>query len=199
MKIWAVVPIKPINSAKSRLSAVLTAQQRSDLAMDFLNNTLHILSGWKPLAGILIVSADPFVWDIACQFPVDILKEPDVPGLNESLLRGSYEIERRGGEGVLIIPGDLPYLDLKSLQTMLDLAISSPRIIIVPDKHHSGTNAMLMAPNCAIPYCYGPGSFLKHQEAARMAQIPITAVDLAPLALDIDLPEDLLGIQQWLR
>ena len=94
MKIWAIVPIKPIDSAKSRLSSVLTPQQRSELTLNLLQNTLTILAGWQPLAGTLITSADPEVWKMASQYQVDIFKEPDVPGLNESLRRATLEIGR---------------------------------------------------------------------------------------------------------
>jgi len=197
MKIWAIVPIKPIDAAKSRLSAVLTQRQRSELALNLLENTLNILSGWTSLAGTLVSSADPAVWKLAGRYQVEIFKEPDVPGLNESLKRATVEIERLGADGVLVIPGDLPYLDHPSLQKIIDLASHPPLVVIVPDKNQDGTNAMLVSPTGAIPYCYGPDSFRKHKEAARLADIPTFTLDLASLAIDIDLPEDLLSIQQW--
>jgi 2-phospho-L-lactate/phosphoenolpyruvate guanylyltransferase len=197
MNIWAIVPIKPIRTAKSRLSAVLTPRQRSELALNLLQNTLSILSGWKSLAGTLVASADPAVWEIAGQYGVEIFKEPDVPGLNESLRRAAEEIDHLGAEGVLVIPGDLPFLDQSSLQKIIDLASRSPALVITPDKKRQGTNAMLVAPIGAIPFRYGPDSYRKHQEAARLAHIPIYTIDLASLAIDIDLPEDLLSIQQW--
>lgn len=197
MKIWAVVPIKPIRAAKSRLSPVLTTRQRADLAVNLLQNTLSILSGWESLAGTLVASADPAVWEIAGQYGVEIFREPDVPGLNESLRRATEEIDHLGAEGMLIIPGDLPYLDQSSLQKILDLASRPPLMVIAPDKRRHGTNAMLVSPTGAIPFCYGPDSFHKHQNAARLAHIPTYTVDQASLAIDIDLPEDLLSIQPW--
>jgi 2-phospho-L-lactate guanylyltransferase len=199
MKIWAVVPIKPIHTAKSRLSPALTPRQRSELALNLLQNTLSILSGWKSLAGTLVASADPAVWEVAGQYGVEIFKEPDVPGLNESLKRATEEIDQLGAEGVLVIPGDLPFLDQSSLQKIIDLASRPPLLAIVPDKKRQGTNAMLVSPTGAIPFRYGPDSFRKHQDAARLAHIPTYIVELASLAVDIDLPEDLLSIQQWHR
>ena len=199
MKIWAIVPIKPFDAAKSRLSAVLTKRQRTELALDLLQNTLSILADWESLAGTLVASADPLVWKAAGQYRVEVLREPDVPGLNESLSRATLEIDRLGAEGALIIPGDLPFLDHPALQKIIDLANCSPLVAIAPDKNRQGTNAMLVSPNGAIPYCYGPDSFHKHQEAARLAHIPTYTLDLASLAIDIDLPEDLLSIQQWRR
>jgi 2-phospho-L-lactate/phosphoenolpyruvate guanylyltransferase len=197
MNIWAVVPIKPIHAAKSRLASVLSPRQRSELALNLLQNTLSILSGWKSLAGTLVASADPAVWEVATQYRVEIFKEPDVPGLNESLRRAAAEIDRLGAEAVLVVPGDLPFLDRSSLQKMIDLAQKPPLMVISPDKKKQGTNAMLVAPTGAIPFRYGPDSFRKHQDAARLAHIPTYALDLPSLAIDIDLPEDLLSIQQW--
>jgi 2-phospho-L-lactate guanylyltransferase len=199
MKIWAIVPIKPIDAAKSRLSAVLTQRQRSELALDLLQNTLSVLAGWESLAGTLVTSADPLVWKTARQYRVEVFREPDVPGLNESLSRATLEIDRLGAEAALIIPGDLPFLDHPALQKIIDLADGAPLVAIAPDKNRQGTNAMLVSPTGAIPYCYGPDSFRKHQEAARLAHIPTYTLDLASLAIDIDLPEDLLSIQQWRR
>jgi 2-phospho-L-lactate guanylyltransferase len=199
MNIWAVVPIKPIHTAKSRLSSVLTQRQRSELALNLLQNTLSILSGWKSLAGTLLASADPAVWEVAGQYQVEIFKEPDVPGLNESLRRAAEEIDHLGAEGVLVIPGDLPFLDQPSLQKIIDLAGYPPVLAIAPDKKRQGTNAMLVSPVGAIPFRYGPDSFRKHQDSARLAHIPTYTVELASLAVDIDLPEDLLSIQQWHR
>ncbi len=188
MKIWAVVPVKPIDAAKSRLSAVLTPQQRANLTQMMLQNTLDILAGWSILAGTLVVTADPAVWELASSYPVDIYQEPDVPGLNESLMRASVEINRMGAEGILIIPGDLPFLDHASLRKIIDHTSRPPVVVIAPDKKREGTNAMLVSPTGAIPYCYGPDSFNKHQEAARLAHIPVYTIDLASLAVDIDLP-----------
>jgi 2-phospho-L-lactate/phosphoenolpyruvate guanylyltransferase len=199
MKIWAIVPIKPINAAKSRLSPVLTPRQRSELALNLLHNTLSILSGWPSLAGTLIASADPLVWEVASQYNVEIFKEPDVPGLNESLRRATQQIDRMGAEGMLVIPGDLPFLDQSSLQKIIDLASHPPLIVIAPDKKRQGTNAMLLSPTGAIPFRYGADSYRKHQDAARLAHIPAYTIELASLAVDIDLPEDLLSIQQWRR
>jgi 2-phospho-L-lactate guanylyltransferase len=199
MKIWAVVPIKPIDTAKSRLSVVLTPRQRSELALDLLQNTLTVLAGWKPLAGTLVASADPAVWEMARGFKVEIFKEPDVPGLNESLQRATREIKRLGGDGVLVIPGDLPFLDHSSLLKIIGLACQPPRVVIAPDKSRQGTNAMLVLPAGAIPYCFGPDSFNKHQEAASLSRIPVFTVDQTSLAIDIDLPEDLIAIQAWHR
>jgi 2-phospho-L-lactate/phosphoenolpyruvate guanylyltransferase len=199
MKIWAIVPIKPIDTAKSRLSAVLKPHQRAELALDLLQNTLNILGGWKPLAGTLVTSADPAVWEMASHYRVEIFKEPDVPGLNESLKRATVEIDRMGAEGALVIPGDLPFLDHASLQKIIDLAGRPPLVVIAPDKNRQGTNVMLVSPTGAIPYSYGINSFNKHQEVARLTHIPTYVVDLASLAIDIDLPEDLYSIQAWRR
>ncbi len=199
MKIWAVVPIKPIDAAKSRLSAVLTPPQRADLTLMMLQNTLDVLSGWSALAGTLVVTADPSVWELASHYPVEVFQEPDSPGLNQSLSRANLEIVRMGAEGAMIIPGDLPFIDHTSLLKLIDHASRPPVVVIAPDKNQQGTNAMLVSPVGAIPYCYGPGSFNQHQEVARSAHIPVHPIQVASLAVDIDLPEDLYSLQQWRR
>jgi 2-phospho-L-lactate guanylyltransferase len=195
MKVWAIVPMKPLDAAKTRLSLVLNESQRARLASGLFHHTLDILTGWESLAGIMVVSADPQIWEIAVKYQVNIYKEPDVPGLNTSLNRASVETQRLGAETILVIPGDLPFLDRVSLQSMLDVSKQSPCVVIAPNKSRTGTNVLLVSPNGVIPYYYGENSFRRHFEAAMTAQIPVFTVDLAPLAIDIDLPEDLLCLR----
>ena len=45
---------------------------------------------------------------------------------------------------VLMVPGDCPALDRDELDALLDEPADSPSVVIVPDRHGSGTNACLL-------------------------------------------------------
>jgi 2-phospho-L-lactate guanylyltransferase len=199
MDIWALLPIKPLASAKSRLAPVLNTRQRSALALSMLEHTLDTLSGWDALAGTLLVSADPQVWKFAAKWEIVVCQEPDVPGLNESLARATIEASRRGARSILVVAGDLPLLDRPSLSNMLTIGDQAERVVIAPDRSHTGTNALLSSPVDVIQYCFGPGSFHKHIQEAHRAHTPVFNFFCENLALDIDLPEDLKFVSDILQ
>jgi 2-phospho-L-lactate guanylyltransferase len=191
MKIWAVVPVKPLEQAKSRLADVLDGKQRSVLVMKMLQHTLDILAGWTELAGVMVVSADERVLQFARQVGVEVLAEPDTPGLNASLQRAAQEVCRRGGEAVLVVPVDLPCQQRSDLQLMLDHAAAPAVVVIAPDRHNQGTNCLLVAPPGVIPFCFGSGSLQKHLAAAAQAAVTVYVVESQSLGLDVDNRDDL--------
>jgi 2-phospho-L-lactate guanylyltransferase len=88
----------------------------------------------------------------------------------------------------LLVPGDTPALDTADLDALL--ARAEP-VVIVPDRHGTGTNALLLTPPGAIAPAFGPGSCERHQAAAEAAGVDHAVLRLPSLALDVDTPEDL--------
>ena len=72
----------------------------------------------------------------------------------------------RDYERVLLVPGDCPALDPREVDELLAGAMSAPDVVIVPDRHGTGTNALLLAPPDAIAPSFGPGSRERHEQAA---------------------------------
>jgi 2-phospho-L-lactate guanylyltransferase len=64
-------------------------------------------------------------------------------------------------------------------------------VVIAPDRHGKGTNALLVAPASLIEYDFGGDSFERHCERARRAGARLEIVNLPSLGLDLDVPEDL--------
>ena len=74
---------------------------------------------------------------------------------------------------------------------LIDRAIDPPVVVIAPDRHLKGTNALLISPSGLIEYDFGENSFERHCQQVREAGARLEIVNLPSLGLDLDLPEDL--------
>jgi 2-phospho-L-lactate/phosphoenolpyruvate guanylyltransferase len=92
---------------------------------------------------------------------------------------------------VLILPADLPLLTKDDVLALIDSATKPPVVVIAPDRHKKGTNALLMVPPGLIDYEFGEDSFQKHSQLAKQVKARLEVVELPSLGLDVDMPEDL--------
>jgi 2-phospho-L-lactate guanylyltransferase len=191
MGFWAIVPIKPLRSGKSRLSGVLSDEDRASLNLSMLQNTLNVLVSVKEVEEIFVVSRDSAALAIARDLDCKTVQEDGKPGLNLALKRATMVVRAYSEKGVVILPADLPLLKQADMETFLGLAGNPPSIVIAPDRRNEGTNALLIQPAGLINYEFGPGSFMKHLEAGKRAKAHVEVCHLENLALDLDLPEDL--------
>ncbi|MBV6395638.1 MAG: 2-phospho-L-lactate guanylyltransferase [Anaerolineales bacterium] len=191
MTLWAIVPVKPLRRGKSRLASTLNEDERSQLNEDLLAHTLQTLSDLNELKQVLVVSRDPRALTIARNYGARTVREDGQPHLNTALTRATVVAQVYGTSGVLILPADLPLLARDDVLTLLEKANRPPVVVIAPDRHQRGTNAMLVSPAGLIEYDFGEDSFPRHCEAARKAGARLEIVNLPSLALDLDVPEDL--------
>lgn len=191
MTLWAIVPVKPLRRGKSRLSAVLTEEERTDLNKRLLAHTLDTLTSLPELEHVLVVSRDPAALALARSYGARTVKEHGQPRLNVALQRATVLAKTYATSGVLVLPADLPLIAPEDVRLMLRRAKDPPVVVVAPDRHRQGTNALLICPAGLIDYQFGPGSFERHCDLARQAGARLEVVDLPSLALDMDLPEDL--------
>lgn len=191
MSLWAIIPVKPLVRAKTRLSAVLTPQQRSELAETLLRHVLETVRTVPQMAGSLVISRDNKVLAIARDLGAHTIQEAGQPELNSALMRATQVVGGWKGGAVLILPADLPLLAAEDVSAMIDMGRSNMTVVIATDQNSDGTNAMLIRPPGLFPYTYGPGSYERHMAAARAAGATVRIYQSDRLALDIDLPEDL--------
>lgn len=194
MRAWAIVPVKQLRQAKSRLASVLTPNQRATLGRALLARTLDILTAQPALAGVLVISADPTALDLAKAKGAVALMEMEV-SLNAALAQATAWLTERGAEATLVIPADLPSLNGEDVAGLLALAGPPPVVVLAPDRREQGTNALLSAPPALIPYAFGTDSFARHQELCRERGVPCRLYRAPGLAFDLDVPEDL---QEWM-
>jgi 2-phospho-L-lactate guanylyltransferase len=191
MSLWAIVPVKPLKRGKSRLAGILTEEERTQLNQNLLEKTLKTLSQIKELDHVLVVSRDPHALTIARNFGAKTVQEDGQPHLNTALARATVVAQVHSTQGILVLPADLPLLTTDDVLALIDRAVKPPVVVIAPDRHNKGTNALLMFPAGLIEYDFGEGSFQRHCERARQVGAKLEIVELPSLALDLDLPEDL--------
>lgn len=196
MTIWAIVPVKPLRRGKSRLAGTLSEDERAELNQSLLQHTLNVLTNIKELEQVLVVSRDPHALTIARQYGARTVREDGQPQLNMALTRATVVAKVHATRGVLILPADLPLISQEDVLTLIEKAGEPPVVVIAPDRHGKGTNALLISPSGLIEYDFGDNSFQRHCERARQTGARLEIVDLPSLGLDLDLPEDLEIIRE---
>jgi 2-phospho-L-lactate/phosphoenolpyruvate guanylyltransferase len=193
-RVVAIVPVGSIEGAKSRLGAVLDAEERRDLALRLADNTIRAAVGTPGIDETLVVTPDDEVRELALRAGARPLRQRS-GGLNDGLRQARDEAVAGGATAVLILPIDIPQVSPKLLAPIVDLALGGgPLVAVVPDRHGRGTNALLLSPPDVIEFCFGGDSKEAHVGAARAAGARVEVLN-GPLALDIDTPEDLLIAQ----
>ncbi|HSQ40073.1 MAG TPA: 2-phospho-L-lactate guanylyltransferase [Anaerolineales bacterium] len=197
MTLWAIVPVKPLRRGKSRLSGTLSEDERATLNEKLLEHTLATLADLKELEQVLVVSRDPHALAIARNHGARTVREDGQPHLNTALTRATVVAKLHATSGVLILPADLPLLSRDDILTLIERATNPPVVVIAPDRHETGTNALLLSPADAIEYDFGEGSYQRHCKRAKKAGARLEIVKLHSLGLDLDLPEDLALLDEF--
>ncbi|EJN05835.1 2-phospho-L-lactate guanylyltransferase [Phyllobacterium sp. YR531] len=191
MSVWALVPVKSFGLAKSRMSCLLTANQRAELAEAMLRDVLNELRQVDGLAGIAIVSSELRLAPITKEAGLRLIK--DTAGdLNGALEIGRAQLELDYGRiSVLVLPADLPAVTAADIGYMLVATQNPSAVVIAPAHDWGGTNALLTGPDARLAYAFGPDSYRQHLKQAEERLLAQTTLNLPRLAADLDWPEDL--------
>ncbi len=191
MTLWAIVPVKPLRRGKSRLSAVLSEDERANLNRKLLSHTIKTLKSVAEINDVLVVSRDAEALSLARDLEARTLLEDGSPHLNVALERATQVAKGYKSQAVLVIPADLPQISEEDIHEMISQGQHAPVVVIVPDHRNEGTNALFMNPAGVIEYDFGEGSFERHRLRALEAGVDLRVCELPSLAHDVDLPEDL--------
>ena len=190
MTLWAIVPIKPLRRGKSRLSQVLSEEERGNLNEVLLVHTLQCLSRVPEIGQNIMVSYDPSALSIARDYGFRTIQENKNTTINKALRKGTLAAKAFKASRVLVVPADLPFLSVESIREMISRSQTPPEMIIAPDRKKNGTNALLVNPLGILEYDFGEWSFKKHIEQAERKKIRVDIFNHDDLAFDLDLPED---------
>jgi 2-phospho-L-lactate guanylyltransferase len=188
----AVVPVKSLLEAKTRLAAALDPDARGALMLRTLRGILDALD--QPgIAARVVVSPDAAVLRAAAAAGASGLRQASV-GLNPGLAEARDWARARGAEALLIVLGDLPLLDSGHIAALLGLAERPGTVVLAPDRHGTGTNMLLLHPPDAIPLSFGRDSLARHRAAAQARGLRVRSYDDPATALDLDTPDDLAAL-----
>lgn len=189
--VCAIVPVKRLASAKSRLSGVMTPQGRSGLVLAMLRDVLDALTTSRLISGIAVVSSDPEIAAVGRACGARWL-EPDADTSYTYAARWAAQLlEADGWEGLLAVPADVPLVTPEEIDHLVRNHQPSPSFTIVPARDRGGSNAIVCSPPAAVPASFGGNSFMAHLAAAYAAGIRPRVVAIQGLELDIDIPADL--------
>lgn len=191
MSIWVIIPVKPLNRAKSRLASVLTPEARARLSEAMFRRVLGAVGAVRALAGTLVISRDQHALAIARDHGAHTVQESGHPELNTALTRATQVVLGWRGSAVLILPADLPLITSADVQAIADLGRVDNTMVIATDAARDGTNALLTRPPGMVEYAYGVGSFARHVAQAEGIGARVHVYESERLALDIDVPDDL--------
>ena len=221
MKYFALVPMKALALAKSRLASYLSQQQRETLVLDMLRHVVHTLCECELFEHVYVVSADLRVLELAQHWGAEPLLETQSghnPALQSAALTlieraiwryGAFSTwtafrqfgmtESENEENITQLLQNVGLLTISG-----DLPLLTPenvqalvqhaekhQIVLAGSSDGSGTNALLTRPPLAVPYLFGMHSLPRYIQAAQTRQISYTLYEHPNLALDIDTLEDL--------
>lgn len=202
---WALVPIRGLENAKTRLGGDLDAEERAALVEEMLRRTLRATRDARRIAGTLVVTMDGAAAEIARRHRAVGLVER-APGLNEAIEAARSVAQARGATAVLVLPADLPAVSAAAIDELVESAaalasVAPPEagpaagvVAVVPDRHGAGTNALLLSPPDVIAPAFGAASYARHLAAARHAGARVIDLD-GPLSLDVDTAADLIDAE----
>jgi len=200
---WALVPIRGLETAKTRLGEDLDPEERVELVTRLLRQTLIATRDARRIDGTIVVTMDPAAAGIAKELHAVGLVER-APGLNEAIEAARSVAIARGATAIVVLPADLPSVAAGSVDELLARASAADAasaagsttglVALVPDRHGHGTNALVVSPPDAIAPAFGVESRAAHARAAADASAGYVELD-GPLSLDLDTPADLIAAE----
>lgn len=180
--IVAVVPVKGLASAKSRLSPHLPGTERERLVLQMASRAVTAIRQAGMVQAVAVATPDA---GMVAQLEAHHL--PDAGSLNETLRASADWARVQGAAGMLILPCDLPLVSAADIVSMLT---QGSGVTIAPT-HDGGTGALYLAPpRCIVPE-FGEASYARHVLAARERGVPVHEIEREGLRFDLDTAADL--------
>jgi 2-phospho-L-lactate guanylyltransferase len=202
MSTAAILPVKRFDRAKTRLGASVAETLRGQLARAMVSDVLRALARTAAVERTYVISREPRVAHIAREHGAVLVPDADELGQSAAVTLGVRRAIADGVERVLCIPGDCPALDPLELAALLardaEHGRATAEVVIVPDRHGTGTNGLLLSPPDAIAPSFGPGSCERHRALALEAGVDCRVERPPSLLLDVDTGADLAALQDRL-
>lgn len=189
----ALVPLKDLVQAKTRLAGLLRPSERRALAQAMVEDVLTVLTDHPDIEQVTLVSDDPGANLLASNYGVDCWPEYSLGarGLNAVIERASARLLAAADETLLVLHGDLPLLTTESISRALACQRASNGLVVGCDRHGRGTNLLAFKRTSVPQFCFGVDSCARHLASARSKGVPAQVLQESGIALDVDEPDDL--------
>ena len=190
---WIVVPVKRLRQAKHRLSPLLSEQERGALMMAMLTDVLDTIRDLAEPAGIVVATRSNRARALAHERGLPTFAEsPDADHARTVTEASVHIAERYGAERMLALSADIPGVTRDDVRQVL--ARTDP-VVLVPDRHGTGTSAVLSDLPLRLVLQFGEDSLRKHRASSRPAA---ALCPNANISGDIDTVDDLIEVSRAL-
>jgi 2-phospho-L-lactate guanylyltransferase len=184
----ALIPVKTLREAKSRLAPHFTPTQRATLVLNMLRHVIYVLRASPGLEAISVVSPDPYVLKQVQAWGAHPLPE-EAQGHNPALHAAAKKELESGATALLTLSADLPLLQVRDIQRMIELS-QDYEIVLASSYEGTGTNALLVRPPLVVPYVFGPGSLQRYQAEAQQRHLSSILYTSPGTRFDVDTIDD---------
>jgi len=188
MTLWCIIPAKPFEEAKTRLSPDVSPEHRAMLAALLFRRTVQEVCRFANPNPVVVVTRSAKILRLAHAYGAIGIHEGPPADMNAALATASGHAIAHGATGILAICADLPAVTAGDLAAM---AADSSTPALAPDRHGTGSNALYWPGPGPAPYVFGPDSFRRHLAAMAALSMRPRIVRRPGLALDIDNLADL--------
>lgn len=195
MRYRAVIPVKALAEAKSRLAPFVSLEEREYIVLNMLHHVIDTLHRSNVFESVSVVSPDTRVLTQVQTWGAHALVE-EQQGHNPALTAAARRELVPGATGLLTISADLPLLQVDDIQRMVALS-AHYEVVLAPSREGTGTNALFLRPPLALPYLFGVGSLQRYLDEARKRSLSSTTCTRRGLSLDIDTIDDLEELQWY--
>ena len=194
----AIVPMKSLALAKTRLSGELTSSQRAALSRNLLRRVLRALadpipglSDGSPVESAWVVGGDPDIREVS-EKEGALWYEEEGSDINQTLWV-AFQRAFATGKAALFLPGDLPFIKPRDIYSMVGASPHFKNVTLAPARQGGGTNGILVPPDLPRPFppLLGPESFKRHLAQATALGISVAICYSPGLAFDLDTFDDL--------
>jgi 2-phospho-L-lactate/phosphoenolpyruvate guanylyltransferase len=190
----AILPVKRFETAKQRLGEALGSGSRAALAAAMFSDVVSALERSRMLQAIIVVSSEPAVADIVAGREVILIEDVSEKGQSHAARDGLARAASLGLDRAALVPSDCPLLEPAELEELFVRAAAGADVVIVPDRHDTGTNALVVDPSGPFEPQFGPGSRQRHVDQAEMRRLSFAIERPLSLTIDVDTGDDLVAL-----
>ena len=181
---------------RDRLRKDLSNSETEKLAKLMLEDVLSEVSKSKLADRKFLLTNDSSAMSLGIKYGIEIIEEKIQVDESTSVDNACNYLKTIGASAVLRLPGDIPNIEAKDIDLLINEGKHDGVSIIVPSDSGTGTNAFYKCPPDVISSSFGENSFQKHIKSFITKDIKFKVMEIENISLDIDSLEDISKIKK---